>query len=180
MGAAIAGQFAKTDVQRVSGLVLAAPVGFAGVKGLWLFRLITPKFLLALLQLLATRFVIRVMLSVVYGSLRRASNQDIEEFYSQTRTPGFVRSLRYLLHEFEWRSAFPVLSVPVMTIVGDEDVLSPSADAERYGADSTVIVPGAGHVLFDEAPEIVNAAIAEFFAASEAAYISSGHEQIKG
>jgi len=174
MGASIAVHLAAVEPARIDALVLAAPVGFAGVKGMNLFRLITPKLALPLLELLATRLLIRVMLSVVYGSIRRPSNQDIEEFFEPTRVPGFIGSLRYLLHEFDWSREFPSLAMPVMTIVGSEDVLSPSIDADRYMGDPTIVIRGAGHVLFDEAPEVVNPAIESFL--TSRVYISSNNE----
>jgi pimeloyl-ACP methyl ester carboxylesterase len=174
MGASIAVHLARVEPNRIAGLVLAAPVGFGGVKGMKLLQFITPKSALWLLERLATRLLIRAMLSVVYGSIRRASNQDIDEFYFPTRVPGFIGSLRYLLHEFDWSRAFPRLEMPVMTIVGSEDVLSPSIDADRYSGNPTVVIRGAGHVLFDEAPEIVNPAIEGFLASR--VYISSQNE----
>lgn len=178
MGAAVAVEFAGIAPNRVPGLVVAAPVGFSGVTGMWFFRFITPRFALPILQLLATRSLVRGILSMVYGSLRRASNRDIEEFYLPTRLPGFVRSLRYLLHEFDWFRPFPILSIPVMTVFGSEDVLSPSSDAPLYAGDPEIVVEGAGHVLFEEAPEVLNGAIARFL--SERVYISSQNESIKG
>jgi pimeloyl-ACP methyl ester carboxylesterase len=177
MGAAIAVELADVDPRRISSLVLAAPVGFAGVKGMRFFRLITPGFALPLLQLFASRLLVRAMLSMVYGSIRRASNRDVEEFYAPTRLPGFVRSLRYLLHEFDWHRSFPALSLPVMTVFGSEDILSPSSDADRYRGSPSIVVEGAGHVLFDEAPEILNSAVTSFLTGQ--AYISGNHEKIE-
>ena len=60
--------------------------------------------------------------------------------------------------------------MPVMTVFGSEDVLSPAGDAQRYGGEPTIIVEGAGHVLFDEAPETLNSAITGFM--SGQVYIS--------
>lgn len=177
MGASIAVNLAEAEPSRMSGLILAAPVGFASVRGMKLFRFITPKFALPILQLLTTPLLLRGMLSVVYGSIRRASNQDAEEFYLPTRVPGFVRSLRYLLHEFDWSRTFPHLDVPVMTIVGSEDVLSPASDAGRYHGDPTVVIDGAGHVVFDEAPEVVNPVIDRFLKSH--VYISTQNDQVE-
>ena len=176
MGAAIAAHLAVIAPARVTGLVLAAPVGFSGVRGMWLFRLLTPRFALPVLRRLATRALIRMMLSVVYGSLRRASNQDVEEFYAPVKMPGTVRALRNLLHEFEWNAPFPMLEVPYVTIFGSEDVLAPPGDAPGDGAMKTMIIDGSGHVLFDEAPELVNREIAEFFAGAGAPYISTQND----
>jgi pimeloyl-ACP methyl ester carboxylesterase len=176
MGAAIAAELAVVASPRVSALVLAAPVGFAGVRGMWLFRVLTPRFAIPVLKRLATRRLIRIMLSVVYGSLRRASNRDVEEFYEPTRMPGTTRALRHLLHAFEWNARFPKIEVPYMTIFGSEDVLSPAGDASRYGGKRTVVIDGSGHVLFDEAPVTVNREIVEFFLGRGGPYISSQHD----
>jgi pimeloyl-ACP methyl ester carboxylesterase len=170
MGAAVAVEVAEIDANRISGLVIAAPVGFSGVRGMGLFRLITPRFALPLLQLFATRLLVRAMLSMVYGSIRKASAKDVEEFYAPTRIPGFVRSLRHLLHEFDWSRPFARPSIPLMAIFGSEDILSPAIDSRRYGGEPTVVVEGAGHVLFDESPELLNDLITRFLL--ERVYIS--------
>ena len=180
MGAAIAARVADIVPDRVSAVALAAPVGFAGVRGMRLFRFLTPRFALSIFPLLATRLVIRAMLAVVYGSLRRPTSEDVEEFYAPTRTPGATTALRHLLHEFEWNRSFPDLSMPFITMVGSEDILSPQADLARYTGRNhngrTLVIEGAGHVIFDEAPEIVNAALCEFFTVHGEAYISNRHD----
>lgn len=177
MGAAIAAQVAHVAPHRVSGIALVAPVGFAGVKGMALFRFLTPAFALALFPLLASRLLVRGLLSIVYGSLRRASAEDIEEFHAPTQTPGATTALRHLLHEFDWEKAFPELTIPSLTIIGSEDILSRESDIARYAGDRrggrSLVVEGAGHVIFDEAPDIVNAALCEFFTVDAAPYISS-------
>lgn len=180
MGAAIAVAVAAKSPQRVSRIVLAAPVGFAGVRYLRVLRAATPKAIEPLLPALASRRLVRMMLSVVYGSLRRASVRDVEEFHSPVLIPGYTSAMRSLLHRFEWRSRFPTLEMPWLTIVGSEDVLSPASDASRYkgegGSGEAVIIEGAGHVLFDEAPAEVNSLISDFFAGSRATYISTANE----
>jgi pimeloyl-ACP methyl ester carboxylesterase len=50
----------------------------------------------------------------------------------------------------------------MMAIFGSEDILSPSGEAGDYGAAPTIVIKGAGHVLFDEAPEVVDHAITSF------------------
>lgn len=167
MGAAIVAQAAERSPNRVSRIVLVAPVGFAGVPGMWLLRALTPSFSIPLLRSLAGRPVFRAILSLVYGSLRRASDRDVEEFYAPTQFPDFTRALRHLLHEFTWDAPFPKLRLPLLTIVGSKDFLSRPRDAGRYRGtepgSAPFIVEGAGHVIFDEAPESVNAALANFF-----------------
>ncbi len=58
------------------------------------------------------------------------------------------------------------VSVPALLILGDQDVMAKPSDAEpiaRAAPDATtVIVEGAGHILFVERPEIVNEVLVEF------------------
>ena len=171
MGAAISGAAASARPEKISRLALAAPVGFSGVRGMKFFRVITPKILDPLFPKLASRALVRMMLSIVYGSLRRPTQQDVEEFHAPVKLPGYTSALRNLLHRFNWKAPFPELSVPVLLILGNEDVLSPLSDAERYPAQS-VVIEGAGHVLFEEAPEKMNGILSDFFAPLRDSYIS--------
>lgn len=175
MGAAIAVSVTAAYPHRVQSLVLVAPVGFRGVQGMTLFRALTPSFAVPLLRLVARRALVRMMLRVVYGSLEHATRNDVDEFWAPTRFPDFTRALRHLLHEFDWEAPFPDLRIPWLAIVGSEDRLSPAADVAWYaGRDvggESLVVKGAGHVLFLEAPEIVNTAMADFFRAERAPYI---------
>jgi pimeloyl-ACP methyl ester carboxylesterase len=175
MGAAIAAALAAAHPDRVESAVFVAPVGFRGVPGMPLFRALTPSFALPALPFIARRSLIRIMLPVVFGSLAPPTTRDIDEFWAPTRFPDFTRALRHLLHQFTWNAPFPELEVPWMTIVGTEDRLSPAGDVARYsgrdGRKKAVIVRGAGHVILLEAPEIVNAAMAEFFRTRAPSYI---------
>jgi non-heme chloroperoxidase len=163
MGASIAAHAAATIPDRISGLVLAAPVGFAGVRGMTIFRALTPMAVVAILPKLATRFVVKTMLHVVYGDRRGPDARDVEEFRAPARFPEFTRALRHLLHAFDWNRSFPKLAVPHLVIAGTKDHLSSARDASRYSDRPPVVIEGAGHVLFSEAPEIVNAALVSFF-----------------
>ncbi len=177
MGGGIAGAAAAAAPDKISQLVLAAPVGFAGLRGMKFFRFITPKFLEPIYPWLASRWLVRMMLNVVYGSLRRPSQKDVEEFHSPMSRP-YTTALRNLLHQFDWNAPFPRLSMPTLTIVGSEDVLSPASDVDRYVSDSgrAVVVEDSGHVLFEEAPEMVNSLLAEFFEPLRGSYITVTNE----
>lgn len=163
MGAAIAVHAASGAPERFAALALAAPVGFAGVKGMALFRAITPALLTSVYSRLATPVLIKTMLRRAYGSLRGPTSMDAREFHAPTQFPEFATALRHLLHQFEWNARFPELRVPVMAIAGTEDVLCAVGDLRRY-AETTIVVEKAGHVLFNEAPSVVNRELAAFFA----------------
>ena len=143
-----------------------------------LFRAITPRFAVPLLSRLATRFVVWVMLIIVYR-LRRPTRRDVDEFRAPTQFPNFALALRHLLHRFEWRSEFPRLEVPTLVIVATRDHLSSWRDAKRYaGEGEPLVIRGAGHVILDEAPAEVNRALVDFFRACTGGdYISTHNEQ---
>lgn len=170
MGAAIAGEVAAKIEDRIGALAFVAPVGFGGVKGLALFRALTPRFAIPLLPFIARRTLIRAILGVVYGSLRGATEGDIDQFWAQTQFPGFTRALRHLLHEFTWKSPLQRFSTPLLVIVGTEDLLSPpdelSLFSETGGPMRSIVIGRAGHVILDESPTLVNRALVDFFKSS--------------
>jgi 3-oxoadipate enol-lactonase len=66
----------------------------------------------------------------------------------------------------DFRAVLPHINVPTLVIVGDEDVVTPPADAEFLtrairGA-KLVTIPGAGHLTNIEQPESFNAALETF------------------
>ncbi|MCL2554544.1 MAG: alpha/beta hydrolase [Actinomycetia bacterium] len=71
--------------------------------------------------------------------------------------------------EHEKADALEVLDgLPGLVLAGDKDLLTPSAHsteiAERLPAAELVVVPGAGHLVLMERPELVNAALARVVA----------------
>ena len=163
MGGSIAAHVAAAIPDRISGLALVAPVGFAGVPGMALFRALTPMSVVPLLPKIASELVVKTMLDLVYGDLNRPVARDVDEFRAPTQFPEFTRALRHLLHAFDWERPFPKLAVPHIVIAGTKDHLSPAKDAARYSNRPPVVIEKAGHVLFSEAPSVVNEALAGFF-----------------
>jgi pimeloyl-ACP methyl ester carboxylesterase len=167
MGGAIAGDIAASVPQRVAAVAFVAPVGFAGVEGLAVFKLMTSKLIEPVLPYLARRGLVKIMLRMVYAGMHPVTEKDVDEFWAPTQFPEFSLALRLLLHNFSWKQPFPKLSMPWITIVGEKDHLSRVRDVSRYAGDDgnapTVVVPGVGHVVFDENPEMVNGTLMAFF-----------------
>jgi pimeloyl-ACP methyl ester carboxylesterase len=167
MGGAIAGDIAASFPHRVAAVAFVAPVGFAGVEGLEFFKLITSRLIEPVLPHLATRWLVRVMLGMVYAGMHPVTEKDVDEFWAPTQFPEFSRALRLLLHSFDWKQPFPKLAMPWMTIVGEKDHLCRPRDISRYAGDGgtapTIVIPGVGHVIFDENPEVANGALMAFF-----------------
>jgi pimeloyl-ACP methyl ester carboxylesterase len=184
MGGALAGHVAATAPDRVESVVFAAPVGFAGVRGLELLRLATSRPVAPLLPSLAGREIVKMMLKTLYGHVRPISEKDVDEFWAPTQFPSFARALRELLHTFDWERPFPELSMPWMTMVGSRDRLCDPRDIGRYagrdGKHATVVLPDVGHVLFDENPELVNGLLMSFFGGLQEAVVNRGTAANRG
>lgn len=167
MGAALAVHVTAAAPERVKCLVLASTVGFDGVPGLAAFQSLTSAPLTPMLPKIATRSVLRLLLRGVYGKLREFTERDVDEYWAPTQFPEFTRAMRHLLHEFSWRAPFPEMDVPCLVVSGTLDRLARGETVElltRSRSNMTMLtVPDAGHVVFDEAPEVVNSAMVEFF-----------------
>jgi pimeloyl-ACP methyl ester carboxylesterase len=167
MGAALAAHYAVAQPQRVRGLVMVSPVGFSGIPGLAALRGMTPAKLTSAVPRLASRSLVRMLLFGVNGKLRRITQRDIDEYWAPTQFPEFAIAMRHLLHEFSWSEPFRRLSVPSVLITGTTDRMMLSSHVEMYRREMPelqhIVVQDAGHVVFDEAAPIVNAAMIEFF-----------------
>ena len=167
MGAALAAHYAFLEPRRVHGLVMVSPVGFSGIPGLSLLKMLTPRPISPIAPRIASRSLVRTLLRNVNGKLRRITERDVDEYWAPTQFPEFARAMRQLLHEFNWRAPFVPLPVPTLLITGTHDRLLLSRHAESYTRVMPlmehIIVQDAGHVVYDEAAPIVNAAMIEFF-----------------
>jgi pimeloyl-ACP methyl ester carboxylesterase len=84
------------------------------------------------------------------------------------RPEAIAAALAGLAAREDSRPTLPTIRVPTLVVVGEEDELTPPAEAETMAAAipgaSLVRVPGAGHLANLEAPGAVNAALARFLA----------------
>lgn len=170
MGAGIAGHVAAAVPDRVESVVFVAPVGFAGVRGMWLLQLLTSWPVAPLLPSLARRGLIKLMLAGVYGRTRPVAERAVDEFWAPTQFPSFTRALCEILNTFGWNEPFPDLEVRWMTMIGELDRLCDPRQIGRYagkdGKAPTFVIPDVGHVVFDENPELVNGMIMAFLGGS--------------
>src|SRR5688572_28403380 len=166
MGAALAAHYALAAPHRVRALVTVSPVGFSGIPGLGLLRAVTPKAIAPFAPRIASRTLVRLLLRTLNGKLRRVTQRDVDEYWAPTQFPEFTRAMRHLLHEFNWRQPFVSLPVPTLLISGTHDRLMLSRHVESYTRVmpqmKQLVVQDAGHVVYDEAAPIVNAAMIEF------------------
>lgn len=167
--------------ERVSRLVLIAPVGLGTVRLAFLGRLLTPSALTRLMTRVLGRWAVRVALFV--ASARRWWDAElIEQHAAPLSHRGFAAATRHLLHGALWRRRSPAelarVKVPVLVIVGERDRLVPTRGTDdwcRLLPDARAErVEGAGHVLPEEAAERVNGLVVEFLAGEPRAVIGNG------
>lgn len=82
---------------------------------------------------------------------------------------GFVRQQQAIMQRPDSRSVLRNLAKPTLILVGEQDLITPVAEARDMAAlagatSRLVIVPDCGHLATLEAPEAVNAALAEWLA----------------
>ena len=168
MGGGVSLHYALRNPRRVSRLVLINPTGLAPVGFVAGMRLVPQQFVSALGPALAPRFLIRIILKwIAYGDASLVTERTIDEYWSPTQQPGFVRAGRAALTEFSWQPVpAPVLqgmTVPAVVILGLQDRLirnaAPAARAIPAGEIHTVT---GGHCVHEEHPDEVYPLIAGF------------------
>lgn len=167
MGGPICARAAVLAPDRVIALALLAPVGFGTEWDVRILRTITPRAIASVLPHMVHRWMVALVLDAVYGSLYRPTARDIDEYWSPSQLDGFVRAMWDLLHCFEWSAGtdrgFGSIAVPTVILDGRRDNLVVRRWVRRYvevlpNATFTVI-DDCGHVVPEEAPELVAGAI---------------------
>ncbi len=167
MGGPICARAAVLAPDRVTGLALLAPAGFGTEWELRILRAITPRLVAPALPRLLHRGMIAAVFAVVYGSLYRPTAHDVDEYWAPSQFPGFVPAMWDLLHRFEWSAGtdcgFGTISAPTAIMDGRRDNLVIRRWVRRYVEvlphASLTVIDGCGHVVPEEAPDLVTQAI---------------------
>lgn len=82
---------------------------------------------------------------------------------------GFIRQQRAIMGRPDSRPGLAAIAVPTLVLVGEQDQITPPAEAEEIakgvGVNATLVrVPGAGHLSSLEAPDAVTAALKTWLA----------------
>jgi pimeloyl-ACP methyl ester carboxylesterase len=170
LGGLVAARVALQAPERVKRLALLDPVGFGRVRLVGLARLFPASVGGVLPRIAARRWAFALALRSAYGSRARPNVRDVDEYFAPSRDPAFVQTLWALLHEVDWRllttEELRQLTMPLLVIFGSEDRLVLPRDAERLVREApdgrVTFIEGAGHASPEEAPDEVNAALAEF------------------
>ncbi len=167
MGAAIALTLALREPARVRRLALLAPVGFGTINFLHAARVLSPAPLTRCLPYLVSRRAVRAVLSLAYGRRGRFTPRDVEEYWAPSQFPEYACAMRHLLHAFTWdpgrEEDLRRVEAPTLVMLGAADRLVVAATTERLARSiprsSLRVLDDVGHVVPEEAPAEVNAAL---------------------
>jgi pimeloyl-ACP methyl ester carboxylesterase len=172
MGGAIAIRAALAAPHRVERLALLAPAGLTTIRYLRIALVGSPPFVAPVTPYLVPRRLIRLILRLSYGRRGRFTERDVDEYWAPSQFPEFARALYTLLHQFDWTpitaDEVGAIRVPTLVMFGTLDRLMDGATARRLvdGLPNVraELIEGAGHLLGDEVPELVNAALVQLLA----------------
>lgn len=166
MGAALALRFAIANPRRVSALALISPVGTSGLRFLSIVRLLTPRLAVPLWRMLNTRWMTHFFLRLAYGKHGAPGAREIEEYWAPSQFPEFTLALRHLLHGLNWGPIYigglDAYGIPILVISGSRDHLCRRRTINHLRKavrGNPQVVPGAGHLVQSEMPDVVNAAM---------------------
>jgi pimeloyl-ACP methyl ester carboxylesterase len=167
LGASLIYHFASRYPGRARCLGLLSPVGLNGVPLMRLYRALTPKVLTPLLRQIQPRLIVKLALRRVYGRRARFTERDVEEFLAPSQFPEYALAMRELLHNYDWTAArnreLATLDLPAVGVWGALDHLMPDNGMGIYVSLLPRIVlrviPEAGHIIAEETPQEVNAAL---------------------
>ncbi len=167
LGASLIYHFAAKYRHRARCLGLLSPVGFNGVRLMWLYRAFTPRLLTPMLQQIKPRLIVKLALMRVYGKRGHFTDRDVEEFLGPSQFPEFSLAMRQLLHHYDWNAAkhrrLATVDLAAVGLWGSLDHLMPEDGMGIYAQVIPRIVlrtiPDAGHLITEETPREVNEAI---------------------
>ena len=170
LGAVLAMHVAAERGDSIRALLLYSPVGYRGVPGLTLYRLLSPGFMRWLFPYVAWRWIADITLRTGYGEIGKPLPRDVNEYWAPTQFPEFTLAIRDMLHQYDFGRGNPfrldTIAHPSLVLYGTRDrLLDPHVTAkDATGIADAVVreIPGAGHVICEETPEVVLEATERF------------------
>jgi pimeloyl-ACP methyl ester carboxylesterase len=160
LGCQIGARYALRHAAQVRAVVLSSPYGLAGQRRDRM-RLARSEALLRLAAPWVSRGRLRRELQQAAADESLITPPIVDSYYAALRTPGGRRAASQLLSRIAVREplepVLPLLSQPVLVLIGEKDPLSGPQYAARLrelapGA-QVVLLPGTGHLPHLQAPE---------------------------
>lgn len=187
MGGHLALGFAQQFAARVSAVAVISASGLGRIPGIEVLRMLARIPPSLHMPLTSRRFMVKGILKYAYGTLGGFSERDVDEYWAPSQFPEWGRVLVTLLRVADWGIVPPgeyaELAQPTLAIVASADrVVRIEDETElrlRIPATSTIVhVPGAGHLVNEEVPEPVNAALLGFLEETRTAAAAVGNRTI--
>jgi pimeloyl-ACP methyl ester carboxylesterase len=170
MGGKIAWMFAVEYPDRVDGLILISPDGFASPGFEYGKRTEVPV-VARLLPYTLPPWMLRMNLTPAYGDPSRLTKTTFDRYRDMMLAPGVRRALLARMEQVMLEPPEPLLRrivAPTLLLWGEKDALIPFSNARDYLAaipDSRLVsFPDLGHVPQEEAPERSVQPVLEFMA----------------
>jgi pimeloyl-ACP methyl ester carboxylesterase len=173
LGGIVAQEVALSHGDRVRSLILCCTHP-AGPEAIWPGENVME--MLRNRTQMAPEDAIRASIEVGYAPTtpRQRIDEDIaKRMELPTSNEGYTNQLMAGLGYPGTMGRLPQLAKPTLVITGDADQMVPPANSDNMAAAipgaRKVVVPGAGHVIFTDAPDAVTDAMLEFLGALRAA-----------
>ena len=175
-GGGVAWHVALATPDRVAALVLIAPAGYPRTTPHSLgFRIAQSPWLAAITAHILPRSLVARSLRGTYGDVAKVTPELVERNYELTLRAGNRRALGATLRQgtaHDQSAAIRRVAVPTLILWGDQDTVIPPADAQRFhtaiARSQLVMLPGLGHMPYEEDPATSVAALLAFLASLDA------------
>lgn len=171
MGGELSLGFTKEHPSRVNAVAVVNASGLGRIPGINAIRFLAKAPPGLHLPITSRRFMVRAVLKHAHGRPARFTERDIDEYWAPSQFPEWGGALIMLLRVGRWDPVppgeFAGLSQPTLVIVSSGDrvvcVENDEALRTRIPPASTVVrIPDGGHLVNEESPEPVNAALLAF------------------
>jgi pimeloyl-ACP methyl ester carboxylesterase len=159
LGGRIAWKFAASHPDRVDRLVLISPDGFASPGFAYGVAPDIPV-VMRLLPYVLPRMMLRASLAPAYGDPARLSDATLDRYYDMMLAPGDRAAIIARMRQTVLADPLPELrriEAPTLLLWGEKDGMIPLRNATDYlhamKQARLVVLPGLGHVPFEEAPD---------------------------
>lgn len=170
IGGRLAWRFAATHPDRVAGLVLISPDGYAS-PGFDYGQAPDLPWVLGVMQHVLPKWALRPNIVIAYGDPARLTDAVMERYHALLLAPGNRAAMLARMRQTVLVEPGPLLRtirVPVLLLWGEKDAMIPATNAQDYLAElpdaRLVVLPGLGHVPQEEAPEQSLVPVLEFLA----------------
>ena len=157
LGAVIARRAAARAPDRISAMVLLAPVSVGRVPIVPLARAISPRWIVPIVPLLTFRWTIATGLWLSRAGKTSLSAREVDEYWAPTQFPEMTMAAIRMLHVFDWEPQPRAIPTRTLVILASGDRLVHAEPDSTYH-----VVQGAGHNVQEQAPDEVNRLVLSF------------------